>query len=251
MSVATEISRLQTAKSDIKTAIEAKGVEVPSSAKIDVYDDYISQISTGKQKEYDNVPLGVYAYYADGTLKTYEEADTSAIGVAIISTNSKFVAYKTDLTGIVTGTANTYNEYADGALDTWQGGDPSVHLNGYKATLGMLYNNGNINNRAQYLCKKYFNGLAHLPAAGQLQLIVDNKEDFFAMRTKIGGDGYKYTHYMGSTYRDRYSEQYFCIYSDASGTNFYVSTFDASDASPRCMPCLTLDYDYDNLEPIQ
>ena len=47
MSIATEISRLQTAKADIKTAIEAKGVTVPSSAKIDVFDDYIAQIPTG------------------------------------------------------------------------------------------------------------------------------------------------------------------------------------------------------------
>ena len=47
MSIASEISRLQTAKSDIKTAIELKGVTVPSSATIDTYDDYVSQISGG------------------------------------------------------------------------------------------------------------------------------------------------------------------------------------------------------------
>ena len=47
MSIASEISRLQTAKSDIKTAIETKGVTVPSSATIDTYDDYVSQISGG------------------------------------------------------------------------------------------------------------------------------------------------------------------------------------------------------------
>ena len=47
MSIATEISRLQTAKADLKTAIEAKGVTVPSSATIDTYDDYVSQITSG------------------------------------------------------------------------------------------------------------------------------------------------------------------------------------------------------------
>ena len=47
MSIATEISRIQQAKADIKTAIEAKGVTVPSSATIDTYDDYVSQISGG------------------------------------------------------------------------------------------------------------------------------------------------------------------------------------------------------------
>lgn len=47
MSIASEISRLQTAKTNIKAAIEAKGVTVPSSATIDTYDDYVSQISGG------------------------------------------------------------------------------------------------------------------------------------------------------------------------------------------------------------
>lgn len=46
MTIASEISRLQWAKTDIKTAIEAKGVTVPSSAKLDTYDDYIAQISS-------------------------------------------------------------------------------------------------------------------------------------------------------------------------------------------------------------
>lgn len=44
MSIATEITRLQNAKADIKTAIESRGVTVPSSAKLDVYDDYILQL---------------------------------------------------------------------------------------------------------------------------------------------------------------------------------------------------------------
>lgn len=47
MSIASEISRLQTAKADIKTAIEAKGVTVPSNAKLDTYDTYVAQISGG------------------------------------------------------------------------------------------------------------------------------------------------------------------------------------------------------------
>ena len=46
MSIANEIIRLQGAKSDIKDAIETQGVTVSSSAKLDVYDDYINQIGT-------------------------------------------------------------------------------------------------------------------------------------------------------------------------------------------------------------
>ena len=47
MSIASEITRIQSAKTDIKTAIEAKGVTVPSSATIDAYATYVSQISGG------------------------------------------------------------------------------------------------------------------------------------------------------------------------------------------------------------
>lgn len=47
MSIASEITRLQTAKEDIKFSIENKGVTVPSDASIDTYYDYIDQIQTG------------------------------------------------------------------------------------------------------------------------------------------------------------------------------------------------------------
>lgn len=47
MSIASEISRLQTAKADLKTAIEAKGVTVPGSTKLDGYADLVDSISGG------------------------------------------------------------------------------------------------------------------------------------------------------------------------------------------------------------
>lgn len=54
MTIASEITRLQWAKADIKTAIQGKWVTVPASAKLDTYDDYISQIKT-----IDDSPIGV------------------------------------------------------------------------------------------------------------------------------------------------------------------------------------------------
>ena len=45
--IAENLSRIQSAKADIKTAIEAKWVTVPSSATIDTYATYVSQISGG------------------------------------------------------------------------------------------------------------------------------------------------------------------------------------------------------------
>ena len=47
MSIASEITRLQAAKADIKSAIENKGVTVPSEATLDDYADYIDDISGG------------------------------------------------------------------------------------------------------------------------------------------------------------------------------------------------------------
>lgn len=45
--VASEISRLQQAKADLKIAITGKGVTVPSSATLDDYADYVDAISAG------------------------------------------------------------------------------------------------------------------------------------------------------------------------------------------------------------
>lgn len=47
MSVLTEVTRLEGAKADIKTAIENKGVSVPSEALLDAYAPYIDLIETG------------------------------------------------------------------------------------------------------------------------------------------------------------------------------------------------------------
>ena len=47
MSIANQISRLNTAKSDIRNSIIAKGVTVPTDAKLDTYDSYVAQITGG------------------------------------------------------------------------------------------------------------------------------------------------------------------------------------------------------------
>ena len=72
--IAENLSRIQSAKTDIKTAIEAKGVTVPSSATIDTYDDYISQISTSS-----SIPTNYTVYETDaewGTPTNFTLKDT-------------------------------------------------------------------------------------------------------------------------------------------------------------------------------
>ena len=47
MSISTEIARLQQAKADLKTAIEAKGVTVPAATTLDGYAALVDQIQQG------------------------------------------------------------------------------------------------------------------------------------------------------------------------------------------------------------
>lgn len=63
MSVQSQINRLTDAKSDIKLAIESKGVQVPESSKINEYYSYISKI---KEKDYINVFLPFDSWELNG-----------------------------------------------------------------------------------------------------------------------------------------------------------------------------------------
>lgn len=47
MSIADDLTRIQGAKADLRTSIQAKGVTVPASAKIDDYPDYVDAIQQG------------------------------------------------------------------------------------------------------------------------------------------------------------------------------------------------------------
>lgn len=72
MSVATEISRLQTAKADLKTAIEAQGVTVPSSTTLDGYAALVGQISGGSTDE-----ISYPAWLKDGDTHLWIEITAS------------------------------------------------------------------------------------------------------------------------------------------------------------------------------
>ena len=69
MSIQLEVQRLENAKSSIAAAIEAKGVTVPPTAKIDTYGDYVSQILTGGGD--------VWGWPDEGYTLTWETLDNS------------------------------------------------------------------------------------------------------------------------------------------------------------------------------
>lgn len=73
MSIASEITRLQTAKADLKTAIEGKGVTVPSSATLDDYADLVDDIQTG------GGGVDYMAANINGTLTSYESDDVTSV----------------------------------------------------------------------------------------------------------------------------------------------------------------------------
>lgn len=103
MSIATEIIRLQTAKENIKTAIENKGVTVGSSDKIDSYPTYINQIQTfDPYNGHDYVEIGGLKwatmnigassitdyglYFQWGDTSGYESSQVGATGNPLVKT---------------------------------------------------------------------------------------------------------------------------------------------------------------------
>lgn len=78
MSIASEISRIQGAKSDLKTSIEAKGVPVPDATKIDGYAALVDQISGGGSTEVEENDVIFIDY--DGTrVYSYSKSDFLAL----------------------------------------------------------------------------------------------------------------------------------------------------------------------------
>ena len=75
MSIYNEISRLNTAKMNLKAAIEAKGVSVPESTTLSGYGDLVSQIKTGGGISGEGAYV-VTVYDYDGTVLLQQKANT-------------------------------------------------------------------------------------------------------------------------------------------------------------------------------
>lgn len=76
MSIASEITRLQTAKADLKTAIEGKGVAVSASATLDAYADLVDAIETGGGSSTGDV---YFSDYLSGNLTEYHDTKSTTI----------------------------------------------------------------------------------------------------------------------------------------------------------------------------
>lgn len=147
MAISTEITRLQQAKADIKTAIEAKGVSVPSSAKLDVYDTYIGQIQQGSAPRLQSKTatpstsqqvIQPDAGY-DGLEKVTISAVTAAIDADIVAGNIKSGVNILGVTGTYSGggatltpTAGDYPVVGNGGLG---GGGSALTSTGISVTI--------------------------------------------------------------------------------------------------------------------
>lgn len=97
MSIQTELTRLTNAKNAIVSAIEGKGVDVPSGAKLDALAALIESIQAGAEHTWDQIPI-VVKNYIDNV--TYDPSDytTSAIANYAPSTADKNNTYPIGMT---------------------------------------------------------------------------------------------------------------------------------------------------------
>lgn len=134
MSIASEISRIQTAKAAIKTSIENKGVTVPSGTLIDGYSTLIDQIEGGGGSEMP-ANLSDWSYDANGNVtsvvytastmanNTYEASSLSAITITNItaipnyafnnSTKLKNINIQSNITSVGENAFNACNNLTD------------------------------------------------------------------------------------------------------------------------------------------
>ena len=109
MSVATELTRIQTAKSNIKAAIEAKGVSIPSTATIDTYPTYVQEIpqggGSGETKDYFKITNRTATA---GTVTFTQSGSVYNLKLKISSDGTNWDNYDMSATTTVTLPANGY-----------------------------------------------------------------------------------------------------------------------------------------------
>lgn len=146
MSIADDLTRIQGAKADLRTSIQAKGVTVPASAKIDDYPDYVDAIQTGggtyqaktvspTTSQQTVTPDTGY----DALSQVTVSAVTSAIDADIVAGNIKSGVNILGVTGTYTGggavltpTAGDYPVVGNGGLG---GGGSALTSTGISVTI--------------------------------------------------------------------------------------------------------------------
>lgn len=144
---------------------------------------------------------GVYAAYADGSLRTAENADTNAIGVAVITDNCKFIIDKTNNTNKAWDSNCSTNGVIAGCFAANNESTAKTNYTGVSNTnaIAAVASGGEA---AKYCrnCSKTIAGktvYGYLGACGEWQTACDNKSTIDSIMSTIGGtainDNYNWT----------------------------------------------------------
>lgn len=159
MSIASEISRLQTAKAGLKTAIEGKGVTVPSATTLDGYAALVDEISTEsgmlddwvRPSNWPDLDSIDYTDF-DGYYLTYDlsqPCETKAVRLCVITTDGGTYVVERGMLNAGSFVAEESYEVASGQV-FWQDLDESdgtIQL--WRVTAKTGYIKGGIFNKAK------------------------------------------------------------------------------------------------------
>ena len=131
MSIASEITRLQGAKADLKTSIEAKGVTVPSSALIDEYPGYVDAIQQGSAPSLQNKTVSPSTSQQSVTAdQGYDGLGTVTVGAVTSSIDANITAGNIKKDVSILGVTGTYEGSGGGSTLVPTAGDYPVVGNG-------------------------------------------------------------------------------------------------------------------------
>lgn len=125
MSIASEITRLQGAKADLKTSIEAKGVTVPSATLISGYSSLVDQIVAGGLPDSDGL--------VNLSIATGDMTD-SAESITLTYTPTYLLRYapSTPVSNVSSMSVSKTVHYPS---VVWSCDDPSITISGNTATI--------------------------------------------------------------------------------------------------------------------
>lgn len=136
---------------------------------------------------------GIYAYYEDGTMKSYDDADSTAIGVAVVTSNCSFVIDKNATNNNNTFKFGGYNkDLSSTAVTTDNKTTAQVDFRGEQNTVNIIsacagYDYNVIGAPAAEACRTAFGGKGYMGSLGEWYTAYQNKSNIDSMLTKVGG----------------------------------------------------------------
>lgn len=126
MAIADDLTRIQGAKADLRTSIQAKGVTVPSAALIDDYPDYVDAIQQGSAPSLQSKSVTPSTSQQSVTAdEEYDGLDTVTVAAVTASIDADIVAGNIKKDVNILGVVGTY-EGSGGATLTPTAGDYPV-----------------------------------------------------------------------------------------------------------------------------